>query len=535
MTTVSRSPPPPPPQSAPTAPGIVHCEHGQEAEELVAAPQLTALPTLEPLALDVGGPPMLTTKAPPPPQQQPHQPLTLPRSPRPADTAPQDDVAGTAEDVEDVAAIMDMTGGGGGLAGAIEKTKKQQHPMPTPTPEKHPPTPAARPPSAAPPRASPRASSPVALVGPPLLLPEEQEEGPHHEELPATPPSSPVQEEEEDKPGGVGVSRKLSQTHPLRPHHPAHHPAPPPAAAAATTTATATPSPSASAPPPPAWQQASLRRVAAAREGIFAGGGEREERSPGWLSRWPVTAPQVLLLARDALATGVHESPLLDRRPGAFSFSAPFVGPIRGADAFARTMRELGIDDAFDVSPRAYGFLLDPLEAGRVWFFTRPVSVFSRPLKAGGPLLPAVPPTGEVVRSPPQVASLKFEVVEGGEGGGGGSVEGGGGGSVEGGGGGSWADDPLLPPGVRCTEMTYGYVCDRRQGDTGGLGGAFGILHAAGRAFPFPEGRPWRSSWQQTLFNRGGSVGRAAAWAVDRALQAACPWGAPVAAARNAP
>lgn len=31
-----------------------------------------------------------------------------------------------------------------------------------------------------------------------------------------------------------------------------------------------------------------------------------------------------------------------------------------------------------------------------------------------------------------------------------------------------------------------GYVMDRRVGDTDGLGGAFGLLHAIGVPFPFP-------------------------------------------------
>ena len=419
--------------AASVSPGVIHCEHGgPEAEQLVAAPQLTALPTLEPLALDVGGPPpsslVAATPAPAPTPLKP-PPLPLPRSPPPQ---PQDDVAGTAEDVEDVAAVMSMTGGGGGPGGAVERGGGDPHPPTTPAAA------AAAPPAAA-------AASPAAA---------------------------------------------------------------------------------------PAWQAASLCRVASAREGVFATPApgdddpqqqQQQQPPPAWLASggaWPVTAPQLLLLARDAVATGVHESPLLDRRPGAFEFSAPFVGPIRGADRFAETMREVAVDDAFDVAPQTFGFAIDPLEPGRVWFLSRPRSAFVRPLKAGGPLLPPIPPTGEVVRSPPQVASLKFAPRCGEE-------------DDDGGGGGGGQRPPLLPP-VRAVEFTYGYVCDRRQGDTCGLGGAFGIMYAAGRPFPFPEGRPWRSSWQQTLFNRGGALGRAAAWAIDRALQVAWPFGgAPVARSRN--
>lgn len=34
---------------------------------------------------------------------------------------------------------------------------------------------------------------------------------------------------------------------------------------------------------------------------------------------------------------------------------------------------------------------------------------------------------------------------------------------------------------------------------SGGLGGAFGFLWATGVRFPYPEGRPWESSWQQRV------------------------------------
>jgi hypothetical protein len=39
----------------------------------------------------------------------------------------------------------------------------------------------------------------------------------------------------------------------------------------------------------------------------------------------------------------------------------------------------------------------------------------------------------------------------------------------------------------------------QRLGNTGGLGGAFGLLHAIGVDFPYPEGKPWQSSWQQMV------------------------------------
>jgi hypothetical protein len=62
------------------------------------------------------------------------------------------------------------------------------------------------------------------------------------------------------------------------------------------------------------------------------------------------------------------------------------------------------------------------------------------------------------------------------------------------------------PPAACCLDLTQiidfsmGYVQDRRIGNSGGLGGAFGFLWALGCPFPYPEGKPWTSSWQQQVW-----------------------------------
>ena len=45
------------------------------------------------------------------------------------------------------------------------------------------------------------------------------------------------------------------------------------------------------------------------------------------------------------------------------------------------------------------------------------------------------------------------------------------------------------------TKYTIGYAMDKDLGNTGGLGGIFGILYALGKPLPFPEAQPWRKSW----------------------------------------
>jgi len=52
----------------------------------------------------------------------------------------------------------------------------------------------------------------------------------------------------------------------------------------------------------------------------------------------------------------------------------------------------------------------------------------------------------------------------------------------------------------RVYKMTGGYVVDRTSGDSGGLGGMFGIFNALGRKLPFREGQPWHRSPEWEAF-----------------------------------
>ena len=49
-------------------------------------------------------------------------------------------------------------------------------------------------------------------------------------------------------------------------------------------------------------------------------------------------------------------------------------------------------------------------------------------------------------------------------------------------------------------------VVSLRSGNTGGLGGVFGILYAIGYGLPFPEAQPWSKSFQYSVFNQVGSL-----------------------------
>jgi hypothetical protein len=57
------------------------------------------------------------------------------------------------------------------------------------------------------------------------------------------------------------------------------------------------------------------------------------------------------------------------------------------------------------------------------------------------------------------------------------------------------------------TEFGF-YTVDRRHGNTGGLGGAFGYFYGVGKPLPIPECRPYKPSLQFRFLNFVGRMGR---------------------------
>jgi hypothetical protein len=58
----------------------------------------------------------------------------------------------------------------------------------------------------------------------------------------------------------------------------------------------------------------------------------------------------------------------------------------------------------------------------------------------------------------------------------------------------------------KVTKFTGGYVMDKEIGNSGGLGGIFGIKYAVGNPFPFREAKPWTPSLGFRMFNFVGSI-----------------------------
>jgi len=170
---------------------------------------------------------------------------------------------------------------------------------------------------------------------------------------------------------------------------------------------------------------------------------------------FPIPADELIQLTKGLLAAnnGADDPSLLAED---FQFVAPVVGPL-GREEFASAFKSFKLKEAFsEWKTNAHHFRVDPFEPNRVWFTTRMTAVNTGPMMGD--------PTGIRVISPPQASSCRFNT------------------------------------SGKCDDLTVGYVMDRRQGNTGGLGAVFGILNAIGRPLPFPEARPYKRSWRFSLF-----------------------------------
>eukprot|EP00310_Coccolithus_braarudii_P014346 CAMPEP_0183332856 /NCGR_PEP_ID=MMETSP0164_2-20130417/1916_1 /TAXON_ID=221442 /ORGANISM="Coccolithus pelagicus ssp braarudi, Strain PLY182g" /LENGTH=256 /DNA_ID=CAMNT_0025501663 /DNA_START=167 /DNA_END=937 /DNA_ORIENTATION=- len=138
-----------------------------------------------------------------------------------------------------------------------------------------------------------------------------------------------------------------------------------------------------------------------------------------------------------------------------FEFAAAVIGPLSKAQ-YLKQLKTFNLEDAFDISGNVYGFYVDPIQSERVWYFNRAEATHV------GEILGAKP-TGQKIKLPPQINFLDFN----GDG--------------------------------KVTQYGF-YTIDRRQGNTGGLGGAFGYLYPIGRAPPYPEAQPYKKSKRRRLF-----------------------------------
>merc|ERR1719174_142136 len=133
-----------------------------------------------------------------------------------------------------------------------------------------------------------------------------------------------------------------------------------------------------------------------------------------------------------------------------FEFIAAVVGPIPRT-GYLEALTNFNLASSFTIQSNYFGMSVDPLQPNRVWFMNRVRGRHDRGAFMGAP------PTNQEIVYPPQTLHLDFN------------------------------DNGDV------TEFGF-YTSDRRQGTTGGLGGAFGFMHAVGKPLPIPECQPYKPS-----------------------------------------
>lgn len=146
-----------------------------------------------------------------------------------------------------------------------------------------------------------------------------------------------------------------------------------------------------------------------------------------------------------------------------FEFCAAVVGPI-GKEEYLGALGSFKIEDGFDQDTNFYGMSVDPMQTNRVWMFNRVRAIHT------GTFMGAEA-SGKEIEYPPQVFHLDFN-----------------------------ADGKIKEVGF--------YTADRRQGNTGGLGGAFGYMYAVGKPLPIPECQPFKRSKRFRALSLVGKISK---------------------------
>jgi hypothetical protein len=146
-----------------------------------------------------------------------------------------------------------------------------------------------------------------------------------------------------------------------------------------------------------------------------------------------------------------------------FVFCAAVVGPI-GKKEYLSALGTFKLEDGFDIGSNNFGMTVDPLQPNRVWLLNRVKAIHT------GTFMGAKP-TGKEIIYPPQIQHLDFN-----------------------------EEGKLVEYGF--------YTADRRQGNTGGLGGAFGFMYGVGKPLPIPECQPFKPSNRFRLLQLVGGLAR---------------------------
>mmetsp|Transcript_45004 Transcript_45004/g.54088 ORF Transcript_45004/g.54088 Transcript_45004/m.54088 type:complete len:301 (+) Transcript_45004:26-928(+) len=167
-------------------------------------------------------------------------------------------------------------------------------------------------------------------------------------------------------------------------------------------------------------------------------------------SSFPIPADELIQLAKAFTAAqlnGDAASWFADD----FRFVAPVVGPF-GKDEFIDSLSSFDLKTAFEnLNSNYHHWRVCPFDRNRVYYSIKYTG------SNDGPVM-GRPATYKSIESPVQAHSITFN--ERGE----------------------------------VTKFTIGYVLDKETGNTGGLGGVFGLFYAIGYGLPFPEAQPYKPS-----------------------------------------
>jgi len=139
-----------------------------------------------------------------------------------------------------------------------------------------------------------------------------------------------------------------------------------------------------------------------------------------------------------------------------FEFVAAVVGPI-GKKEYLGALESFRLEDSFDITPNFFGFSVDPTQTNRVLFFNRQEATQTNAFMGAEPI-------ENKLILPPQTYHMDFN--EQGD----------------------------------LKEFGF-YTADRRYGNTGGLGGAFGYFYGVGKPLPIPECQPFKKSKRFRMLN----------------------------------
>lgn len=166
------------------------------------------------------------------------------------------------------------------------------------------------------------------------------------------------------------------------------------------------------------------------------------------VSPFPVAVMTSLAKRLVETSLGAEEPSLLAPE---FLFSGPVVGPL-AKEEFVGALQTFNLKTIFpDLKTKSYCFEVDSFDPERVWVISRGSGTQTGPVVFGGKEV--LPPSGKAYVGPPEAVSVSFN-----------------------------------EQGL-CYRATAGYILDKEQGNTKGLGGVYGIFEAIGSPIPWWESR----------------------------------------------